>query len=212
MHCDPHCRYPQLMSDYELQDHCVRLEAVTPGEFKQAGAGLTIRYGVAESPFGLMFIGSTARGICTLAFVDDASADAALRSLAKTWPNADLVEDERESVKTGLRLFHREARNIGPVFLYVRGTSFQVAVWRALLAIPAGRLTSYSDVARAVGKPRAVRAVGSAIGANPCAFLIPCHRVIRANGEIGGYRWGLTRKQAINAWEAAASDVMLQEC
>jgi len=216
-----------LSSTSRLHEHFVRLEAVTPGEFKTAGEGLTIRHGVAESPFGRTFVATTPRGICALAFVDDEPPAKSLESVANAWPRAELVRDSQEASRLVARVFSRgqgeraepgeraeagEPRERGPLSLFVRGTNFQIAVWRALLAIPEGRFVSYGDIARAVGKPAAVRAVGTAVGANPCAFLIPCHRVIRGNGEIGGYRWGLTRKRAINAWEAAASDGMLAEC
>jgi AraC family transcriptional regulator of adaptative response/methylated-DNA-[protein]-cysteine methyltransferase len=201
-----------LSSTSRLHDHFVRLEAVTPGEFKAAGEGLTIRHGVAESPFGRAFVASTPRGICALAFVDDASADAALESVARAWPCAVLVADPPAAAKLVAQVFDREAEGRAPISVFVRGTNFQIAVWRALLAIPEGGLASYGDVARAIGKPEAVRAVGTAVGANPCAFLIPCHRVIRGNGEIGGYRWGPTRKRAIHIWEAAATDGMLPGC
>jgi AraC family transcriptional regulator of adaptative response/methylated-DNA-[protein]-cysteine methyltransferase len=123
-----------------------------------------------------------------------------------------LIHDPAAAVKTIARVFERRSPASAPLSVLVQGTNFQIAVWRALLAIPEGRLVSYRDIAAALGRPRAVRAVGSAIGSNPCGFLIPCHRVIRSNGELGGYRWGLTRKQAINAWEAAATDGMLQPC
>lgn len=201
-----------LSSTSRLQDHFVKLEAVTPGEFKRAGAGLTIRHGVAESPFGRTFVATTTRGICALAFIDSGSDGAEAAGVARTWPCADLVTDDAAAAQTIARVFERRAADTAPLSVLVRGTNFQVAVWRALLAIPDGRLVSYGDIAAALGRPRAVRAVGSAVGANPCGYLIPCHRVIRSNGELGGYRWGLTRKRAINAWEAAASDGMLLEC
>lgn len=231
-----------LSSTSRLHDHFVQLEAVTPGEFKAGGLGLTIRHGVGESPFGRAFIAWTPRGICALRFIDgdgDDSGDAsvpsdsddsgqrggsshignsnngeaaAVESLVNAWPRAALIADSAEAARLIARVFSRDGRSQAPLSLHVSGTNFQIAVWRALLSIPEGRFAAYGDVARAIGKPRAVRAVGTAVGANPCAFLIPCHRVIRSNGEIGGYRWGVTRKHAINAWEAAASDGMLAEC
>jgi AraC family transcriptional regulator of adaptative response/methylated-DNA-[protein]-cysteine methyltransferase len=203
-----------LSSPSRLQDHFVTLKAATPGEFKRAGAGLKIRHGVAESPFGRTFVATTARGICALAFIDTAtdSTEAAVADVAQNWPYAELIADEVAAAQTIARVFERRVAGNAPLSVLVHGTNFQVAVWRALLAIPEGCLVSYGDIAAALGRPRAVRAVGSAVGANPCGYLIPCHRVIRSNGELGGYRWGLTRKQAINAWEAAASDGMLREC
>lgn len=199
-----------LSSTSRLHDHFVKLEAVTPGEFRTAGAGLTIRHGVGESPFGKTFVASTSRGICALSFIDDQTRAEALENLACHWPHAKLVADDAQAAEIMACVFDRGRARAAPVSVVVRGTNFQIAVWRALLAIPEGSLASYGDIARALGRPRAVRAVGSAVGANPCGFLIPCHRVIRGNGELGGYRWGLTRKRAINAWEAAATDGMLQ--
>lgn len=201
-----------LSSASRLHDQFVRLEAATPGEFKRGGAGLTIRHGHADSPFGRVFVAWTDRGVCSLSFVDDDTQTAGLADVARDWPNADFVEDQQAAAGIAAKVFDRRDERSAPISVFVRGTNFQVAVWRALLAIPEGCLASYGDVARAIGRPHAVRAVGSAVGANPCGFLIPCHRVIRGNGEIGGYRWGLTRKQAINAWEAAATDGMLHEC
>ncbi|MDX1563386.1 MAG: methylated-DNA--[protein]-cysteine S-methyltransferase, partial [Gammaproteobacteria bacterium] len=150
------------------------------------------------------------RGICALSFAGDEAQDP-MAELAEAWPAARLVADERAAESTAARVFSRQSDSSAPLSVLVRGTNFQVAVWRALLEIPPGRLASYGDIARAIDKPKAVRAVGAAVGANPCAFVIPCHRVIRGNGQIGGYRWGLTRKYAINAWEAAATDGMLNE-
>jgi AraC family transcriptional regulator of adaptative response/methylated-DNA-[protein]-cysteine methyltransferase len=192
-------------SPSRLHDHFVQLEAVTPGEFRRRGADLEIRYGHADSPFGPAFVAATRRGIAALAFVDE-EPDAFDRMVSGA-PLAAFVEDDDQARRLAGRVFGRDRDRRSPISVHVRGTNFQVAVWRALLAVPPGHLVSYGDVARAIGRPEAVRAVGTAVGANPCAFLIPCHRVIRESGEIGGYRWGLTRKRAINAWEAAASEV-----
>ena len=186
-----------LSSPSRLHDHFVRLEAATPGEFRSGGMGLTIRYGQASSPFGRVFVAATERGVCALAFVDDKPCDTALSTLAERWPNARLNHDERGADAIASRIFSRPVTDDSPISVHVSGTNFQIAVWRALLAIPHGQLASYGAVASAIGRPQAVRAVGSAVGANPCAFLIPCHRVIRGNGEIGGYRWGLERKRAL---------------
>jgi AraC family transcriptional regulator of adaptative response/methylated-DNA-[protein]-cysteine methyltransferase len=164
---------------------------------------------MASCAFGSVFVALTERGLCSLQFVDAEPLEDLIGGIALSWPVADLIEDDAAADSFVRRIFERTAADRAPIPVQVRGTNFQIAVWRALLAIPEGRLASYGDVAEAVGRPRAVRAVGSAVGANPCAFLIPCHRVIRSNGEIGGYRWGLTRKQAIHAWEAAASDGIL---
>ncbi len=166
---------------------------------------------MASSPFGSVFVALTESGLCSLQFVDVETLEELIDGIALNWPGADLVEDEAAAGSMARRIFDRTVPDRAPIPVQVRGTNFQIAVWRALLAIPEGQLASYGDVAEAVGRPRAVRAVGAAVGANPCAFLIPCHRVIRSNGEIGGYRWGLTRKQAIHAWEAAASGGILPE-
>ena len=200
------------MTDYDRMagaTDCVQIEAVTPGELRNGGRRLKIRCGTASSPFGTVFVALTERGLCSLQFVDTEPLEDLIGGIAVSWPGADFVDDDAAAESIVRRIFERPVANRAPISVQVKGTEFQIAVWRALLAIPEGRLAAYSDVAEAVGRPRAVRAVGSAVGANPCAFLIPCHRVIRRNGEIGGYRWGLTRKQAIHAWEAAASDGIL---
>jgi AraC family transcriptional regulator of adaptative response/methylated-DNA-[protein]-cysteine methyltransferase len=201
-----------LSSSSRLYDHFVQLEAVTPAEFRRHGQDLTIRYGEADSPFGRAFLAATARGICAVSFVDHDAPGAALERLSDSWHGAQLIADSAEAARLAVRIFAPGARPDQPLSVAVRGTNFQVAVWRALLEIPYGTLVAYGDIARAVDRPNAVRAVGTAVGANPCAYLIPCHRVIRESGELGGYRWGLTRKQAINVWEAAVADGMLRRC
>lgn len=192
-----------LSGPSRLHDHFVRLEAVTPAEYRAAGAGVTIRYGFAESPFGELFAASTSRGVCRLAFVDTRTRSP-VSGLARDWPAASLREDDAEAQRIASHLFTRQGKGSEPLSLHVRGTNFQISVWRALLEIPAGCLASYRDVACAVGRPAAARAVGRAVGANPAAFAIPCHRVIRATGDLGAYRWGATRKRAIQAWEAVS--------
>lgn len=182
-----------------LHDHFVTLEAVSPGEYKHGGAGLEIRHGVHPSPFGLALVGETDRGVCALAFVDRGGEPAALDWLRSSWPEARLAADPAATRATVRRIFERR----GPTPLLVSGTNFQVQVWRALLAIPPGRVCSYGRLARAVGRPGAARAVGAAVGANRISYLIPCHRVIRAVGALGGYRWGTRRKRAMLAWESA---------
>lgn len=191
-----------LSSAGRLHDLFVSLEAVTPGEYRTGGAGLRIDAGFHDTPFGECLIGLTERGICGLSFVegkrDDAWADLELR-----WPGASVAESSRRTSQVAQEIFEPlGARQGRPLGLLVRGTNFQVQVWNALLRIPPGRFAAYEDLAHAVGSPRAMRAVGTAVGRNPVAFLIPCHRVIRANGAIGGYRWGLPRKRAMIAWEA----------
>ncbi len=192
-----------------LHDHFVTLEAATPGEVRAAGNGITISFGIAESPFGHVFIAETPRGICQLSFVagptesDDAGSRTDFERLGKRWHRARLIRDDGRATATADRVFTAPDPGAGPLSLHVAGTNFQVAVWRALLDVQAGGITTYADLASRVGRPTAARAVGLAVGANPIAFAIPCHRVIRRTGELGGYRWGPPRKQAILAWEAA---------
>lgn len=193
-----------LSSASRLHDHFVQLEAATPGEYRARGAGLVVAHGIHDSPFGEIFVATTPRGVCRLAFVDDeASGAEQLETLANAWPNARLVPDARATRGVAERL--GEARADRPLSVHVAGTNLQIAVWRALLAVPFGASATYTEIARAAGAPRAVRAVGSAVGANPVAFFIPCHRVIRASGALGGYRWGLERKAALRTWERARS-------
>lgn len=191
-----------------LHDLFTTLEAVTPGEYKSHGAGLTIRYGFHNSPFGECLLTHTERGICGLAFViGDDRADA-LEELKSKWKNADFVEDAAATAPLIERIFPSSAMpaNREPLKLLVRGTPFQVKVWQALLSIPPGSLVTYSDIAEHIGTPNAVRAVGTANGSNAISYLIPCHRVIRKSGVIGGYRWGRGRKLALIGWEAAQAE------
>ncbi len=191
-----------LSSAGRLHDLFVTLEAVTPGEYRAGGAGLRIEAGFHDSPFGECLIGLTDRGVCGLGFLDG-DRDAAWADLQARWPQASLHESARRTHGAARQIFEPLGSDTGkPLALLVRGTNFQVQVWNALLRIPPARLAAYEDIAAAVGSPRAVRAVGTAVGRNPIAWLIPCHRVIRTNGALGGYRWGLPRKRAMLAWEA----------
>ena len=190
-----------LSSSSRLHDHFVTLEAMTPDEYRGHGQGLQFRHGEAETPFGRAFIAWTSRGLSALRFVDKDATGSTIDPLSEVWPSARLTRDTTEARRLAERIFNGSSRK--PLPLHVHGTNFQIAVWRALLAIPEGRLAAYGDIAQAIGRPNAVRAVGSAVGANPCGFVIPCHRVIRESGALGGFRWGLTRKQAMQAWEAA---------
>jgi len=187
-----------------LHDLIVNVYAVTPGELRDQGAGIQIRYGVHPGPLGRFFIATTARGVCALSFVRGDDAREALDDLRGRWGNADRVHDPEGTKAVARRIFARPGRG-GPsrLSVIVRGTNFQVKVWEALVRIPPGFLASYEEVAAAVGAPRAVRAVGSAVGANPVAFLIPCHRVIRKSGAFGNYGGGAARKMAMLGWEAA---------
>lgn len=191
-----------LSSGSRLYDHFIQLEAVNPGEYQVRGAKLTIDYAIQDTPFGNVFIALTPRGICALAFVESIQPDEQLDTLRIKWPYAQMraCPDRTRSVLT--TLFSQKSRQDRLLSLHVLGTNFQVSVWKALLQIPPGRVASYAQVAVAIGRPSAARAVGRAVGGNPIAFLIPCHRVIQANGDLGGYRWGLTRKRVMQFWEA----------
>jgi AraC family transcriptional regulator, regulatory protein of adaptative response / methylated-DNA-[protein]-cysteine methyltransferase len=178
-----------------LHDLCVNLEALSPGELKSGGAGMEIRYGTAATPFGDWLVAESARGICHISFGESPAL------LKSEWPNARVVEDDGVAERLSGRVFASSGGK-EPLTALVRGTPFQVQVWRALLKIPAGGLTSYGALASAVGKPLASRAVGSAVARNSLAYLIPCHRVIRETGVIGKYRWGPVRKRSMLAWES----------
>ena len=192
-----------LSSGSRLYDHFVQLEAITPGEYKQGGIDLTIEYGVHSTPFGDAIIAVTPRGICYLAFLTDVGIEAHLAGLYHRWPHAQVQKNPEKTLAIMETLFNTATQLDRPLSLHVSGTNFQISVWKALLRIPPAMLTSYTQVAAAIGQPRAARAVGTAIGANPVAFLIPCHRVIQQSGKLGGYHWGETRKHAIHIWEAA---------
>lgn len=184
-----------------LHDLFVGIEAMTPGEYKNGGAGLVIDYGFVDSPFGELLVAATAKGICHMAFVQDRAAGLAM--LAARFPAALQRARENAMHQSVQRVFEKEAADLPAIKLHLRGTDFQLKVWEALLHIPQGHLSTYGDLAQKLGKPKASRAVGTAIGANPVAYLIPCHRVIQGNGHIGGYMWGPSRKAAMIGWEAA---------
>ncbi len=185
-----------------LHDLFVAVEAVSPGEYKSFGRGLEIRHGFHETPFGEALAATSARGLLALHFVGAEGRDAELAALTKEWSEAVFAEDAAASASAVEAIFGGRTERC-ELRAVLRGTRFQIKVWEALLRIPAGALVSYGDVARAVGAPGASRAVGQAVGNNALAYLIPCHRVLRASGQLGGYRWGETRKRAIVAWEAA---------
>lgn len=187
-----------------LHDLLVSVDAVTPGETRRRGAGLTLRHGVHPTPFGPCLLAASDRGVCALTFVEPGGERGAVEQLAQRWENARLVADSTTTAPLVERIF---AGGEGePLTLHLRGTNFQIRVWEALLRIPEGAVATYGRVAGEVGEPAAVRAVGTAVGRNPVAFLIPCHRVIRGTGAFGGYAWGLTRKRAMLGWEAARRD------
>lgn len=183
-----------------LHDLVVNVRAMTPGELRRGGEGLTLRWGVHDTPFGACFVAATERGVAELTFVERGADPAA--SLAARWPAASRIEDPGVTTPVILQMLDASRRD-GPLTLHLRGTNFQLRVWKALLAIPHGRVTSYGAIADAVGRPGAARAVGRAVGTNPVSVIIPCHRVLAANGALNGYRWGLDRKRALLAWEMA---------
>jgi AraC family transcriptional regulator of adaptative response/methylated-DNA-[protein]-cysteine methyltransferase len=185
-----------------LHDLFVTCEAVTPGEYKSRGEGLSIRYGFHPTPFGEALLALTDRGICALFFAANGERPAVLNRLRDEWSNARCIRDQAATTGIVQRIFAPVRSAKGPLTLYLRGTNFQVKVWEALLSIPAGQVTTYERIARSIGEPGALRAVGSAVGRNPVAFVIPCHRVIRKSGDLGGYHWGLERKRLILAWES----------
>lgn len=190
-----------LSSSSRVHDLFVNIEGMTPGEYKNGGKGLEIRYHFAESPFGKVLIASTGKGICNLLFVD--SEKQGVEELKKSWPKATLTEGADEHITNLEEAFHDDWDDPENIRLHIRGTDFQIKVWEALLKIPAGKLATYSDIARRIDKPKASRAVGTAVGNNPVAYFIPCHRVIKKAGGIGDYRWGSSRKTAIIGWEGA---------
>jgi len=188
-----------------LHDLFVSLEAVTPGEFKLRGAGLAIRHGVADTPFGSARIATTPRGIAFLGFADAAGRVAGWSDFRDAWSAAEWIEDDAAARHVARAVWGVAPRGERRLTLWVHGSNFQVQVWRALLEQGAEASLSYEALAASIGRPQAARAVGSAVGANPVAWLIPCHHVLRKNGALGGYRWGLERKRAMLAWEIANS-------
>jgi AraC family transcriptional regulator of adaptative response/methylated-DNA-[protein]-cysteine methyltransferase len=187
-----------------LHDLFVNLEAMSPGEFKAGGAGLQIRYGIHDTPFGTSLIATTARGICNLDFLETTDEQTAAQRLQLAWKNAEIIRDEQATQSLRDLIFNSETLSEPkPLTLLVKGTNFQIQVWRALLQLPFGAIATYQTIAQMVARPTAARAVGNAIGKNPIGYLIPCHRVIRESGELGGYGWGVERKTVMLGWEAS---------
>jgi AraC family transcriptional regulator of adaptative response/methylated-DNA-[protein]-cysteine methyltransferase len=195
-----------LSSQSRVYDLFTSIEAVTPQEFKTAGKGLQIGYGFHYTPFGECFIAVTERGICAMAFVDASSKDEQLIRLAKKWHFAAIMADQDKTAAYIDKIFQPNLNALEKLPLLVQGTNFQLKVWEALLTIPQGSLTTYQRIAESIGNPGAVRAVGTAVGDNPIAYLIPCHRVIRKEGVLGEYRWGSIRKKALVGWEAGVTN------
>lgn len=191
-----------LSGSGRLHDMFVKWEAMSPGEFAGAGAGLTINYGWFDSPFGLALSMGTDRGICGLAFAAEFGPDIAMADLRARWPNAVFVDNP-----DAIAAWTTAALGLsGDTKLHMIGAPFQLQVWEALLRIPSGHVTTYSEIAGAIGRPKAVRAVGTAVGRNPVSLLIPCHRALRKSGALGGYHWGLPVKRALLAWESARNE------
>ncbi|WP_265515946.1 bifunctional helix-turn-helix domain-containing protein/methylated-DNA--[protein]-cysteine S-methyltransferase [Nitratireductor luteus] len=186
-----------------LHDLFVTHEAISPGEYKARGEGLVIRYGYHVSPFGIALVMVTDRGLAGLAFADAGGEKEAFEDMSRRWPGATYVEDLAATMPYAGRVFEPARwRAEEPLRIVLIGTDFQVRVWEALMKIPMGRARAYSDIAAEIGKPKASRAVGAAVGANPLSFVVPCHRAVGKSGALTGYHWGLTRKRAILGWEA----------
>ncbi len=186
-----------------LHDLFVTHEGMPPGAYKTKGAGLTIAYGYHPSPFGLALILVTDHGMCGMAFCDVGEERAGLVDMARRWPNAQYTENSARTAPFAARIFAGPQWKANePVRVVMIGSDFEIRVWETLLKIPMGKATTYGTIATAIGKPKAARAVGAAVGRNPISFVVPCHRVIGKSGDLTGYHWGLTRKKAIIGWEA----------
>jgi AraC family transcriptional regulator of adaptative response/methylated-DNA-[protein]-cysteine methyltransferase len=186
-----------------LHDLFVTHEAMSPGEWKTGGEGLTVYYGFHPALFGTALVMATDRGLCGLAFADPGEEKTAIADMRSRWPRATCVEDSARTAPLCARIFDKKLwREDRPLRVVLIGTDFEVRVWETLLRIPMGRATTYSDIANHIGRPKAPRAVGAAVGKNPISFVVPCHRVIGKSGELTGYHWGLTRKRAMLGWEA----------
>lgn len=190
-----------LSGTSRLHDLFINIEGMTPGEYKNGGEELQINYSFAESPFGLLIVASTTKGICYMAFAENEQQ--AFEELRKSFPNAQYRQMLDMIQQNALYIFTQDWHRLSEIRLHLKGTPFQLKVWETLIKIPMGKLTTYGSIAAGMNNEKASRAVGSAVGDNPVAFLIPCHRVIRSTGEFGEYHWGSTRKTAMIGWEAA---------
>ena len=193
-----------LSGSSRLHDLFISIEGMTPGEYKNGGEQLQINYSFAETPFGNIIVASTSKGICHLAFADDEKI--ALQQLQLQFPNAQFRQVVDTIQQNALFIFTQDWKDLSKIKLHLKGTPFQIKVWEALLKIPMGDVSTYSGIANTINNPNASRAVGTAIGDNPVAFLIPCHRVIRSTGDFGQYHWGSLRKTAMIGWEAAKTN------
>lgn len=191
-----------LSGNSRLHDLFIRWEAMSPGEYARSGEGLTVYWGWYDSPFGLALVMGTEKGLCGLAFAAETGTEPAMEDMLSRWPKATYVEDPMM-----LRpLVDAAFAQSGQTALHMIGAPFQIKVWEALLRIPSGQVTTYSEIAQSIGNPKAVRAVGTAVGRNPVSWLIPCHRALRKSGALGGYHWGLPVKRALLAYEAARAE------
>ncbi|WP_332452502.1 methylated-DNA--[protein]-cysteine S-methyltransferase [Chryseobacterium aquaticum] len=190
-----------LSSTSRLHDLFVNIEGMSPAEYKNGGKNLKINYSFSGSPFGEIMTASTGKGVCYMAFAEN--KENALRDLVNKFPNASFFETKDEFQINALSIFHKDWTELNTIKLHLKGTDFQLKVWESLLTIPLGKLSTYGKLAEKIGSAKASRAVGTAIGSNPVAFLIPCHRVIQSTGKIGGYMWGSDRKQMMIGWESS---------
>ncbi|UKT64477.1 methylated-DNA--[protein]-cysteine S-methyltransferase [Pedobacter mucosus] len=190
-----------------LHDLFVNIEGMTPGEYKNGGSNLDINYNFANTPFGKIIVASTSKGICHLAFFDDENL--ALQNIKNKFPLANYTEFITDEQQNATAIFNNDWSNLNQIKLHLKGTEFQLKVWETLLKIPMGKLTTYGNMAKQIQNPNASRAVGTAIGDNPVAFLIPCHRIIQSSGALGGYHWGSNRKTAMLGWEAANCEALV---
>ncbi|MFK7868798.1 MAG: methylated-DNA--[protein]-cysteine S-methyltransferase [Roseobacter sp.] len=195
-----------LSGTSRLHDLFLRWEAMSPGSYARSGEGLVIYWGWFDSPFGAGLVMGTEKGICGIGFAAEMGEDAAMQDLMSRWPRASFVEDPMMLRPWVLNAFGAESATLEKTPLFLIGAPFQIKVWEALLRVPTGRVTTYSEIAQSIGSPRAVRAVGSAVGRNPISWLIPCHRALRKSGALGGYHWGLPMKRAMLAFETAQTD------
>ncbi len=195
-------------SSSRLHDLFVNIEGMTPGEYKNGGKNLAINYSFAESLFGKILIASTSKGICCLMFAEHEAG--AVENLYSKFPQATFKEKQDPIQKNALKIFRQDRASLSEIKLHLKGTDFQLKVWEALLKIPLGQLSTYGGIAAQIKRPKACRAVGTAVGDNPVAFLIPCHRIIQSTGVLGNYHWGRTRKVAMIGWEGVWMASMLE--
>ena len=200
-----------LSGSSRLHDLFVTHEAMTPGDYRNRGGGLKIAYGFHPSPFGQVLVMATDKGLAGLGFADPGDENTAFVDMSGRWPSAEFVRDQEATADYAGRVFDPgKWQQDQPLNIVMIGTDFEIRVWQSLLKIPVGRATTYSDIAASIGKPKASRAVGSAVGLNPISFVVPCHRVLAKGGKLGGYHWGLTRKRAILGWESGLSGPVLE--